>query len=82
MPTTADSTLPTQQNEMTTDLGGACQLLLPCCPVAKRYTNKKQSAQISSTNGNHGDYCDGQEASGKDFFQTRNKQPLDIFCYP
>ena len=46
---------------MTTDLDSACQLLVPCYPVAKRYANKRQSTRVSSTNGYYGGV---QEAPG------------------
>jgi len=48
-------------NGLVDNFEGACRLLLPCCPVAKRHNNKRQNAQISAT------YGDEQGAPGKEW---------------
>ena len=55
-------------NGLATDFAESCRLLVPCCPVAKRYANKRQNAQISSTNGYYGD---GQDAPGKEYIPNQ-----------
>ena len=51
-------------NGLMSDFEGACRILVPVCPVAKKISNKRQHAQISATSGYR---ADGQDAPGKEW---------------